>query len=794
MKIDATTLGVFAGTSFVGEDGVLTFQDKAFVVSQGEQTKTYSYYDYEEDNNALSIEAFDEESHYRLSLTKEAGDHYVLALAKKDGENDETLSTFLPSVEPYAGYYTADGSGDPYNTGLSFDGSFDPSREGFRVSYGNGRSGHYDEHYILRSYYVLENKKYAFHVSLLDSDNYDYLSNHTFTKTKTGITFGGEYVTEAGFLRGSYFSKKSGEVTLTMDKTATSFSTDGKNSFALSAHTDERGSYYSYTEDGKEVVLRPTPFGFVKETGGESEEFVYDEKNQLLGDYSYKDETFSYQQTEKEDGTTEETLLLNGKKVDYTLDIYSHRLAFKVLDGNDTYLFVSNFYQRNLLCAKNGVERYYINAPLYQEVFERSYYAKDEAGVTAFSVSGSYQVTWNGKTVQGYLSYDGKQAYVSLNFAVDGVDYVLDVDYLGNLIFALRSAGKTTYCFDQETIASFYGDYTADGSIGLKLSAEKLVRDGESLDYVLEPYYHAETFSYLISARPVGKETAYILNGAKDILAVESSTTKDFIPYAQYEKMIGVYDFQSKYGIEKLYVESGHFYADTPKNGALEKVEYPFTLSMTIDSETGKPSPVILFSPSSTSQVVCYFRGASLLVFGNKYVREEVYQANGVYVDKDASTLYYLHDDVLEVNGSKQTVQDYEVKADGSIAIKTAGSTYSFTKKDASYEAGDGTKTLSRLSFDEESFLKTYTATVDSKEYSLEFKKNVDSMTGHVTYSGVVDGTSYSYTWVLQDGKPAMKFTIDFSTTYYLSLGSDGALTLSVVAASLPPLPPAPGL
>lgn len=807
ITISKEELDIYQNTAYYGSNGILTFQEDGFTLQEGDTTKQYSYYNYLYNYNAPTIYAFGEDdTRYRVSLVNEEKapnaksepNHYTLALEEqgKDGEYTQ-IASFMPSISAYSGYYSMTETADKYTLGFSFDGTYSDKVNAFLTSNGSSSSGHFDVNYRFISYYVLDkSENFQFQMELVDSDNDGYLTSHSVSVQKDRIVIGSnELYSGAGFLNGKFFSKQSGEVTLTLNDDNTAFSYGDHKDLALTAHVDEKGSYYTYTLDSVEYKLRATPYGFIKENGNDQEEFVYDEKEQLNGltyQYQEKGYTFSYTQGYNEDFSLKETVTLNGKEVPFSLDIYKHHLAIKVIDGKDTYYFTQYFYGRAILVSVNGTETFFLNTDFYQETFARTFYAKSKNSTLTFSIDDDFKVTMDGKTARGYLTYDGKQSYVTLHFTLDNQNYTLDVYYLNNLVFVLRNGTQESYCFDKNVVDSFYGDFTSDGTKNLSLTDKNLKLGTSTYDYELAPYYYAYGFSYMIGLKATvdGVEHTYILNGASDIWEIEDQTvTKDYIPYEQYQKLLGVYTFQSRYGEERLYVEQGKFYADTADGDNLrKKVEYPFVLSMNLNTLTNQAEPVISFLVSGV-YLMCYLKGGSLALFGSKYVKDEIFQANGVYLSEDKTTAYYLHDDVLEVNGTQQTITDYSYGENGSFTVKTASATYTFTKDGDNYKVSDGTAALTRQAIDYDSFVNTYEATDEGTKYTFEFVKKTDATTGHITYVGKVNNFEYSYTWTIQAGKLAMKFATG-SYTYYLSLEDDGSLTLSRVGGLLPPPPP----
>lgn len=715
-----------------------------------------------------------------------------------DLEGNETL--IFPSLQEVQGSYDAYNFNDDYKYTagtmfFNFQDEFNSSVQGYYMGYGSSYFQTYNTYYS-KTYLMRYNDEYVLSIDMLDYED-DYLYD-TYIVRKDSYDnliylvdpYESNFYASMQFLTYSLF-----DGTNSVSFTAT------KDSITIGESAPQSYSFI-FDEDGQKIqladksILQGTAFGLTYETtDGLIKEYVYDTSESIF-EGKYSGENITYNLESNFDSDTYEftyELKINGTTTTYTFEIKDHRKSISSTLNNNKYFFVPDRSERTLKAYENNEITYLINNDYYDSTFLNSFINHVNGVEKEITFGLDNNVTYGG-TSSGKFNYvyDPLKENPYITFTLNDTVYTFEILDTNTKAFTLKSGSETLYFFNKETITALYNDYTEKVSKSLSLSKDAINFNSSDNTYTIKPRYVKSNFAYTIGI--------YFSNENKDYILVPSSQTlylyqtvneqehfiNSYITTEDASNFVGKYNFQGTYGVESMELKSdGSFYADTAdKSGKLTPVEYSYSWSKQNDSLS------LTFNASATSAVPVTYHGTYVSVFTNKYIKDYIYNYQGVYANDDH--IIYLNDGSIYVDGTEQNITSSE-KNENNETIINYGSyqaTFSSVNSTKQVVISDGTTsyTANEQNIDLASFVGEYTYTLSSTDYTANFKLNTDPISGHKKYVLDIDGINYDYVYVLRNGYLTMKFSLIGTYIYLYNNGTSNIIE----AESSIPLPPAP--
>ena len=737
---------------------------------------------------------------------------YTLQLEKKEAEAFVLVDSFMPSINEFTGAYSAYGDGNQYNTIIHLGDNFNYYYGSFDVGYYGMFAGFQLDSFYAKSSYIYFNNELTKIVSMYDYvDNYEYYSfilkevNGTMGLINPDYYSGGEYdyydfYYDPLCLSYNYFSNEKSIAYPMLDVDNKKVTIDEVEYSYNVSFDQEKGQVFTLTSGSKEAKLYPNQYGLNWLENNQTTQYVYDSVDLLFGSYSYQNIDFEFKY---DDETFLPTVFMNSNKVDHTYEIYNNTKAVKVSYDEKTYYFTPFKRDIALLVGSEKGDVFFVNKGKFTDVYAKTFINKVENGYKELVISHDFDVIYDGKIVEASLVYQPTIAYPYLEFAINEKDYKFTL-LQENIGAAVLSSDKDEYFFDQEVIATYYGEYTFHHEIDLVLSEYKLNYYGEDLNYTIEPYYYADSFTYLLSVKFNAENqeiTAFLSNEmmAMDVKDENNKViTKTCIKHSYFRELIGEYYFDGTYGPEKFKLtEDGHFYADTvneTNDGLVLDVEYDYSLQMTMDVVSSNPLPSLIFKVNDTLGIQLIKVGHTLVVGSTVYTAKYLFDFNGVYVDATNTTIIEVREDSLYVNGEEKAITSLSYDEYGTyISIDSYGSdiTYSFMKYGEEYYVSSDENfytEYTKVDFDFDTLIGEYT--FETTTYTLS--KGLIPFTNVEYGYSLTDGfmTTSDYSVVLKDGHVALMFKLLSDTIYFYNNGEVNVI--DVVKPSLPPVPPPP--
>ena len=807
--------------TYVSKEGTLEVDNESIKLNGKALTPTkYVVEEFTENEETVehAVTYFkDGKDEYRIYFSGDNG-MYKLALEKKTTLGGKTgyslISKFMPTIEEFTGSFTWDGSGDAYNTVLTFGNSYNSYYDAFEVSAYSSYAGAVLDAYYLTSSKVIYNNELRTVVHYYDFvDNYLY---YTFLLEEldgvigladydAAINYGISYLDYAYdplFLSFNYFSEEK-SIQGMLDPSASTI-TYGETAYTYAINRDkEKGQVVTLTNGTSEVKVSPSPYGMIWEENNISKTYVHNDVSYLYGEYSHGDSVFKFLNESGED-----KVYINNAETPFTFSINNNRKSIKVnVDGVETH-FTPFKQNLSILASTAEGERFYVNEKAYSSSYGHTFVSKGLGTYDNIVITPDFLVNYHGKLISADLYYDPTLLYPYLEFTTNGSTYRFEFIEENIGAAALTCNGETTYFFNEEEISGIYDSYTFQGEEDIVISKFSLEFEGETVDYAIEPYYYEMSFSYLTSIKFTVNEKEITAFSAPKMLSMDivdengTATTKTSIAMSEFNKLVGEYYLDALYGPEKFKLTAdGHFYADTlnsTQDGLVYDVEYPYSLIMTYNAYTGEGLPGIIFYPqaNNTSIGIQLIKvGDTLTLGGSVYTAKHFFDFRGVYVADDGSGVIEIREDSLYVDGEEATISDVSYDEYGTYITATSNYseyTYTFMNFDGEFYVSsdkNGYTSYTKSTFDFNSLVGTYVS--GSTTYTLSrgaLPTNPDVPYGFILSDGFLQYTTYSI--VLKNGTVAMKFDTGMSKIYIYA-GSTGNV-LEVESGALPPPPPPP--
>lgn len=709
-----------------------------------------------------------------------------------DLEGNETL--IFPSLKEAQGSYDAFSfdSDYKYRSGtmfFNFQDEFNESVQGYYMGYGSSNFQTYSAYYS-KTYLMRYNNEYVLSIDMLDyEDNYLYDSYIVKKDVYDNRIYLSDYwdsnfYASVQFLTYSAFDGTE-IVSFSMDKEGITIGEGEKQSYTFIF--DDEGQKIQLADGTK---LQGTAFGLTHTSkDGIVKEYVYDVYDSTFeGTYSAGNLSYDFN---LDWNTYNYALKINGNTVSYSYEIKDHRKSIVATLDQNKYYFVPDRSNKTLKSYTNNEITYLINTSYYDSTFITSFinHVGDEEKKITFSDGNVTYGTLTGTYSYSYNPYE-ENPYLTL--IINGENYTFKIFDESTKAFVLESDSESLYFFNKEKIESLYDDYTEKVSKSLSFNKEKINFNSSDNSYTIKPRYVASSFAYTIGI--------YFSNDSKHYVAVPSSQTinlyqivneqeyfiNSYIPTSDALSFVGKYSFQGKYGVESMELKSdGTFYADTANSSnELVPVQYTYSWSKADDVLS------LTFAASATSSVSLTYYGTYITVFTNRYVRDYVYNYEGVYTNSEH--VIYLNNGSLYVDGTEQTITSFEENDSNETVLKYGSyqATFSTSNNQKQVVVSDGTTTYTATlnNIDLASFVENYTYTLSSIDYSAKFELNTDAMTGHTKYVLTINNYSYDYVFVLRNGYLTMKFSLIGTYVYLYNNGTSNVIE----AESSNPVPPAP--
>lgn len=730
---------------------------------------------------------------------------YTLQLEEKTAEGYKLVNDFQPVNEQLQGAFNSYGDGSPYNLNLYFGSEFDNTYGVFKINYGNYNLSKSADTYYYVTYFGTVKGEKTFFFNIYDYyDNYDYgryglVSSNGVVGLYSYEYDYLEYVSDTVNLSDSYFFEDGSEITLSADTEANTV-VYNEVTYTYSSSFDSNGQVITLKSEGNnDVTIRPDVYGATFTEGDVTKYGAYNETS-CFENYVYGNKDVEFIFTQEWDGNY--LLLVNGEETEFEFLISDKRKSIKfVLNGN-TYVVSPEKFTVALKITNGDNVDYLVNESSYKSQFISEFINVVDGKKSVLSCDYNLTVTYGeNKTADGYLYYVPGMKSPTLKYEVDGVTNELEILDEKNNIYSLKSGDTVATYFNKVNFDAGYGTYTHKFEKEIVFEDTTITYYGEKVNYTLVAEYNASSFSYDTKIEFVIGEVKHSLLYTSTLVlsedVIENGKVVDSITYIQYEyfeSLCGTYYFDGAYGPEKFKLTTdGHFYADTfnDETNQLEEVEYDYRLTMNKNSSTGQLEPVIGFEALENFFVLLYQVNNGLISFNSIYVREDIFNLRGVYATSDESTVVYMVDNLVYVNGKEYNITNIEVLTDGiRFASEGLGNTFTFTN-DGELTLNDGSLDLelAKVDFNPADYAGEYHLDSDPT-LSIKFEAVTDIMTNVVSYKLRRGDTTLSYIVTSYEGHLALSFANGLSTYY---LFKDGDTVVYVEDSGfLPPPPPPP--
>lgn len=809
---------------FYAPTGILTVNEKEAVLDD----LTLSYIDYDEAEEILYLENFNGGDAYRLYLSNSEKMEVILDI--QNGENFEIIDTFMPDITQFVGTYTAYGDSSPYNIPIVITDEYVSDLDTFTVNQPLYSYGSYDnDYYYASTYFAYIDGELKTMIDILDYED-DYLYYSCYLTINNGIAslydvlYDSEaYYADLSFVYGTYFvddnKTLSFEYSPVYDENTWEYSINSElmidgESFNIELIYDN-GSYLKIYNDSREALLQSTAYGLKWIENNKINYYPYNTLEHLVG--TYKNEVgFVYSFQLDNANLIDGTLLINNQQNEFEVVIFEDKLGISThVDGyNENVVFIEFKTNISVEMYANESFSYLINYDAFLEAFQRTYfqivYTSNGSIVHFYNVDSNLTLSSNNQTFEGYFKYNPREDYPKLVYS----DWSISVIDYENKIFAMTNNidGKIKYLFD----ISFFDnldnkDYTnGKEKISFIYDNEKINLDykNENLSFVLIPIYDAYSFSYLIAVdfELAGEYLELIYSEGwqwtEYILENEQYIANDsYIPLDTFNKLVGVYKYEGQYGVEGFELTSdGHFYADTLNekgDGLIYHQEMEYQLQM-YPLGNGEVSPVISFYYDGM-WINCYFEDYSLLVVETRYVREELFNYSGIYVDSTNTSIIAIYQNKIMINGVEALINNIKIVDDTlniEVTINGEISTIILSTVDGVKKITYNDIELILNDVNYSSFVGTYTDE-SGNTYTFDNHYGLGGIINgfELTYTSVSSGlpTVYTdFTVILMNGHITLKFS-GISETYYLEMTDTGVIASLESSIPLPPPPPPVG-
>lgn len=731
---------------------------------------------------------------------------YTLQLEEKTEDGYELVNDFQPANEELKGAFNYYGDGSTSNLNLYFGNEFDNTYGVFKINYGNYNISKTTDTYYYVTYYGTVDGEKTFFFNIYDySDNYDY-GRYTLTTIDgvVGLYSSAydylEYVSDTVNLSDSYYFEDGSEITLTAD-TNTKTVVYNDVTYTYSSSFDANGQLITLKSDGhNDVLIRPGVYGATFTEGEVTKYGAFNETN-YFENYIFGNKDIKFTFGLDLDGNY--SLLVNEQKTEYEFVISEKRKSIKFTLNGSTYIVSPEKFTVALKITKGDEVEYLVNESFYKTLFISVFINVVDGKMTTLTCDSELNVSYGtNESSKGYLFYVPGMETPTLKFDVDGVTNEFVILDENNKICLLYSGDSVSTYFEKAKFDSGYGTYTHKFEKDIVFDETTITYYGDEVNYSLVAEYNASSFSYDTKIEFLVDDVKHTLTYSSTMVLsediYENGSVVDSITYIKYEyfeSLCGTYYFDGAYGPEKFRLtKDGHFYADTlnKETNKLEEVEYNYRLTMNLNTSTGKLEPVIGFEAQKNVFVLLYQVENGLISFSSIYVREDIFNLRGVYATSDESTVVYMVDNLVYLNGKEYNIKDINVLTDGiSFVADGLESTFTFTNE-GQLTVDDGVESLqlNKVNFNPIDYVGEYHSESEPT-VSIKFEAVKDVMTNVVSYKLCRGDLKLDYVVTSYEGHLALKFTNLFST-YYLYKDGDSIVYVEEGGLLPPPPPPPP--
>ena len=764
-----------------------------------------------------------EDRNYVISYQKDLINKNKYLVYLNDGVQDYRLN---PSIEEFSGSFSYDGSGDVYNVNYIFGNYMSDIYNGYDIGlYSPSQSVFAHGNFFALSSYIIHNGEIKKAIDVVDIEDYSYFS-FIVNKHENGqhslfdLEYGEDYFFYDPIIPSALLMNEN------LEYNQTYFS---ENKFYK--YDDDYNEYvYDYEmiyekEYKSEVITLkntanpedfikyiPTPYGFYEIKNNTTTEYISRFDISTMVDKTFVGETVSVTVTaDYFNEVNPYVVTVNGEAVAGIPKIINHKFVLTAESENHN-IFISSTSNEEVINVTNvntNVSEYAVSL-FYIELNFGTPAIKIVDGVAEeISLSEDKKtINYQGSAEIFTVGYEPVTNVINLNF----LDYsyrLIDIDAMTFELFNNKER-TSEYFISKGLVENILIDsYTNDGvnelsilkndnyyAISISGSIKKI-----SLGFQFSQFGVGE----IIISSDFGDMIYYHYT----ITHVNGETTNSYISMERFNAIVGEYVLESKYGLEKFYVEFGHFYADTAVNDELvKKVEYSFNLMVLPFGPELLPVTVLAFHvPDASGQIAAsillYFNEyGQLLCFNTPYVFESIYQARGVY-KSESNSLIYVYENQMIVDGEQYEIIDASPNSTGTIIKYSISNGEKVIVISYSVEAGlfiidesnaaeytSGTE-YSKQEFNIDSFIGTYT----TSKGEVEFAYVVNPLNGlNEGYQLIIGENSYTdYSIVIHNTYVAVEFKVGFDTYYFYNNGT-GNVCECVEGGSVPPPPPPPPL
>lgn len=785
-------------------------------------SKTGSEDEFKFDN---SIKFTVEEKDYVISYQNDLfnTDKYIVNL--NDGVKDYRLN---PSIEEFSGSFTWDGSGDPYNVNYVFGNYMSDIYNGYDVGMylHSQMSFSFGTFFALSSYVIHEDQiKKAIDVVDIEDDTYfTFIVN----KHEDGqhslfdLDYGEDYFFYDPILPTAFLMNENLEYNQTYFNDNKFYKYDDDfNEYVYDyemiydeEHKSEVITLKNAAEPQDFIKYIPTPYGFYEIKNGVTTEYISKFDISSMIDKTFVGETVSIAvSSDPLSDVNPYVVTINEESAAVAPKIINHRFVLTAVSENYN-VFISTTTNSEVIKvthSNTNTSEYGVSLSYIEEYFGIPAMKIVNGVAEEISLSEDKKsIKYQGSAEIFTVDYDPFTDTINLNF----LDYSYRMINLDTLTYELfNNATKTSEYFIATSLIEdvIIDTYTSDGIyvIGIHnygnnyvVSMIDDVEDNITLGFRFNEYGVGEI---IISSSAYGDMIYYLYT----ITHTYNETTTTYIPLSRYAEIVGEYVFESQYGLEKFYVELGHFYADTLVNGELvKKVEYSFSLMVLPFGSDSQPVTVLAFNvPDASGQIAAsillYFNEyGQLLCFETPYVFESIYQARGAY-KSESNSIIYLYENQMILDGEKYeiintlpnstgTVIEFQISNGDDIIILSyavkAGVFIIDVSTNSKYPSGSE---YFKQEFDMDSFIGTYT----TSKGEVEFAYITNPFNGlNAGYKLIIGENTYTeYSIVIRNGYVAVEFKVGIDTYYFYNNGTSNVCEY-VEGGALPPPPPPPPL
>lgn len=741
---------------------------------------------------------------FYLSLVGE--DKFTLELSSfnETKQDFEVVGSFMPTIKEFSGYYTYDGSGDPYNTVLSIGDEYDAYKDVYFVGtyFYSSYYGSLDVYYV-KSFKTVVDGQFVTAIELFDyADDYSYGVYVIKEEENTYCLYNFEYDYADWYLDVTYlnatFVGNNGDTTLmyvdAANDTIYDYNIDASYTYTV-GYDNIDGQIITINNEGNEYRIHPNPFGFsvngpanfyyeyaIKDLAN-IEDDVY-ENNNIKFTFTFSYDTFDY------------IAKVNDVEVDYSLTIYDSRASYKVtLEGVD-HFFTSYKEGIAMIHASEGKEEFLTNKEAFIEAFEFEFTSIYFGERIDAKIDSSFNLLINNNEYPLDLVYNPKVGYPYLQDK--NQLFTFEIFDSSSAIYSLCFNESYVYFIASDRFESIKGEYTDKIETSLTISDTIVNIKGNASGYNLTAIYLKESFSYILGF--VAASEYYIVEQDMITHVAKETGTEDWITVETFIKtelaltLIGKYCFNGSLGVETFELkEDGTFFADALENGQLVNRQYDYHLYVMEYNNVLTPVIGFIVDNGTNSMVVfLYYEGFSVTVFGSKYVRQELFNVNGVYVNSDKTSVLSIIDNNVYLDGIKGTVSEISSSGNATfITFDINGSSHSVSIANGvlTFSWGDLTGEIyTQTEFDVGALVGTHTANGSTVTVSANINPMTQVQNGYLFADGF--GNVTEYTFVIYNGQLAVKVVIGMINYYFVI--SEEVVVLFVEDTLPPPPPPLP--